>query len=97
MSEFESHRPEESWEWEDVRLNTLDYAPGPLLEDLAEHHIDTVGALLGATRGLLDTIRVGEEYEAAAVKLAENLAGVVPNATQIHRGFPGSQCGIPRT
>ena len=60
MSEFESHRPEESWEWEDVRLDTLEFAPGPLIEELAEHHIDTVGALLGATRGLSMALSVSD-------------------------------------
>ena len=89
------HQTDSQWvEW---GLAGLELIPAELVERFAEHHIDTVGALLGATGGLLDTIRVGEEYEALAVKLAENLAGVVLNATQIHRGFPGSQCGIPRT
>ena len=65
-------------EWEDRHLAGLEFVPTELVERLAEYHIGTVEALLGATRGLLDPIAVGEEYEASAAELAAHLAEMVP-------------------
>ena len=65
-------------EWEDRHLAGLEFVPADLAERLAEYHIGTVEALLGATRGLLDPIAVGEEYEVSAAELAAHLAGMVP-------------------
>ena len=78
MKHEEQNDHQSDTQWEERELAGLEFIPTELVERLAEYHIGTIGALLGATRGLLDPIRVGEEYEAAAVKLAENLAGVVP-------------------
>ena len=93
MSEFESHRPEESWEWEDVRLNTLEFAPGPLIEELAEHHIDTVGALLGATRGLSMALTVSDPNQEAADTFIAKLIDTLP--AELVERYRAAQPDIP--
>ena len=47
-------------QWEERELAGLEFIPAELVERLAEHHIGAVGALLGATRGLLHAAHDGD-------------------------------------
>ena len=74
----------------------LELIPAELVERFAEHHIDTVGALLGATGGLLDTIRVGEEYEALAVKTGRKSRRGGPECNSNPPGISGQSVWNPQ-
>ena len=63
---------------EDMPVSDLPFVSPELLMRLSEFHINSIGSLLGATAGLLEPIRVGDEFLDEAKIFSNQLEEFVP-------------------
>ena len=88
-----AEQPRSEEEWEDLEIGALEQATPAVTGYLAEQQIFTVGALLGATRGLSTSLSVPDQYREAASALVEWLLSLLPEA--LVESYRGPQPDIP--
>ena len=67
-------------EWEDLTLESFEEIDLEILRFFENHSIQTIGALLGSTQGLLSPIRVDDQGQVALDDFINHLLGILPSS-----------------